>query len=129
MNSVEERGLSLVDTKDAALRQKLIMAGYTAPYAPRVYTLVRLLLVVALPVLVLLVFWLRASSPSMMKLYFSLVVAASMGLYLPNLFIRARADRRQQALINAFPTRLISCSCASRRGSVSKQPFLASAWR
>ncbi len=46
------RGLSLVDTKDEALRQKLIAAGYTAPYAPRVYTLVRLVLVIGLPVLV-----------------------------------------------------------------------------
>ena len=29
VNSVERRGLSLVDTEDAALRQKLIAAGYT----------------------------------------------------------------------------------------------------
>src|SRR5262245_51911827 len=39
VNTIENRGLSLVDTKDVALRQKLIAAGYPAPYAPRVYTL------------------------------------------------------------------------------------------
>jgi tight adherence protein C len=106
VNMIERRGLSLVDTKDAALRQKLIAAGYPAPYAPRVYTLIRLVLVIALPVFVLLSFWMTGSSPSMMKLYFSLVIAAAMGLYFPSLFVRARADRRQQALVNAFPDAL-----------------------
>src|SRR6478672_10571572 len=101
VNSIEERGLSLVDTKDASLRQKLVAAGYTAPYAPRVYTLLRLMLVIGLPLLVLLLFWVTGSSPSIMKLYLSLVLAAAMGLYIPSLFIRAKADRRQQALVNA----------------------------
>src|SRR5687768_2395918 len=36
VNSIEKRGLSLVDTKDAALRHKLVAAGFAAPYAPRV---------------------------------------------------------------------------------------------
>src|SRR4051794_24258790 len=36
VNSIEARGLSLVDTKDAALRQKLVAGGFTASYAPRV---------------------------------------------------------------------------------------------
>lgn len=106
VNSVERRGLSLVDTKDAALRQKLIAAGYTEPFAPRVYTLIRLVLVIALPVLVLTEFWLTGSSPSMIRLYFSLVIAAALGLYVPALFVRAKADRRQRALINAFPDAL-----------------------
>lgn len=106
VNTIERRGLSLVDTKDAALRQKLIAAGYAAPHAPRVYTLVRLVLVIGLPILVLMFFWVTGASPSMTKLYISLVVGALMGLYLPSLFIRARADRRQQALVNAFPDSL-----------------------
>jgi tight adherence protein C len=106
VNTIEKRGLSLVDTKDVALRQKMIAAGYPAPYAPRVYTLVRLVMVIGLPLFVLFIFWLGGSSPSMMKLYISLVVAAAMGLYLPNVFIRAKADRRQRALINAFPDAL-----------------------
>ena len=106
VNSLEKRGLSLVDTKDAALRTKMVAAGFTAPHAPRVYTLVRLVMVIGLPVFVLLFFWTSGSSPSMMKLYFSLVLAAVMGLYLPNIFIRARADRRQRELINGFPDAL-----------------------
>lgn len=106
VNTIERRGLSLVDTKDVALRQKLIAAGYPESYAPRVYTLIRLVSVVALPVLVLGFFSITGSTPGVIKLYFSLIVAAALGLYIPSLFIRAKADRRQRELINAFPDAL-----------------------
>ena len=106
VNSIENKGLSLVDTKDAALRQKLIAAGFPAPYAPRMYTLIRLILVIALPVLVLAFYWVTAASPSIAKLYITLVLAAAVGLYAPALFVRIRADQRQRALINAFPDAL-----------------------
>ena len=42
----------------------------------------------------------------MIKLYFSLVIAAALGLYVPALFVRAKADRRQRELINGFPDAL-----------------------
>ena len=92
--------------KDELLRHKLIMAGYTAPYAPRVYTLIRLVAVIGLPVLALLLFWATGKSPSLVKLYFTLVFAAALGLYLPALFVRIRADSRQKELINGFPDAL-----------------------
>src|SRR5688572_4053412 len=44
VNSIEKSGLSLVDTKDESLRKRLAAAGFTASYAPRVYTLLRLVL-------------------------------------------------------------------------------------
>ena len=106
VDAIEKRGLSLVDTKDKAIRQRLIAAGFTTPHAPRVYTLVRLVMVIGLPIVVLLYFWSTSASPSMLKLYFSLVVAAALGLYLPAVFVRARADRRQQDIINGFPDAL-----------------------
>jgi tight adherence protein C len=106
VNLIEKRGVSLVDTKDATLRHSLVAAGYPAPYAPRVYTLLRLALVVGLPVMVLLFFASSGSSPSMFKLYLSLVLAAAMGLYAPALYVRARADRRQTELVNSFPDAL-----------------------
>jgi tight adherence protein C len=106
VDAIEKRGLSLVDTKDKAIRQKLIAAGFTAPHAPRVFTLVRLVMVIGLPILVLLLFWSMGSSPSMIKLYFTLVIAAALGLYLPTVFVSARADRRQRDIINGFPDAL-----------------------
>ena len=106
VNTIEKRGLSLVDTKDAALRHKLASAGFTAPYAPRVYTLIRLVLVIGLPLLMVLYFWLTGSSPSIVQLYITLIIGAALGLYVPNLYVRARADRRQRELINGFPDAL-----------------------
>ncbi|MGH6729241.1 MAG: hypothetical protein ACREBK_03735, partial [Sphingomicrobium sp.] len=38
VNSIESKGLSLVDTKDISVRRQLVAAGFAAPYAPRVYT-------------------------------------------------------------------------------------------
>ena len=55
VNSIEQRGISLVDTRDAKLRQRLIAAGFTATYAPRVYTLIRLVAVIGLPILLMVV--------------------------------------------------------------------------
>jgi tight adherence protein C len=106
VNSIEKRGLSLVDTKDASLRQKLIAAGFAASYAPRVFTLLRLVLVIGLPILVLLFFAASGSSPSLLKLYVALVIAAALGLYVPSLFVQARADRRQREIVNGFPDAL-----------------------
>jgi len=106
VNSIEKTGLSLVDSKSDAVRQKLAAAGFGAPYAPRVYTLIRLAGVIGLPVLIFLSFELGGSSPSVLKLYIWLVIAAAAGLYLPSLFVQAKADRRQQDLINGFPDAL-----------------------
>jgi tight adherence protein C len=106
VNAIENSGVSLVDTKDKALRQRLIAAGFTAPHAPRVYTLVGRVLGIALPVLLVSFYWVSGSSPSLMRIYFSAMLAALMGLYLPSLFVRARADRRQKEILNAFPDAL-----------------------
>src|SRR5258705_1960295 len=106
VNSIEKSGLSLVDSKNEAVRQKLAAAGFTAPYAPRVFTLIRLVGVIGLPVLVFLSFQFGESSPSVLKLYIWLIVAAAAGLYLPSLLVQAKADRRQRDLINGFPDAL-----------------------
>ena len=106
VNSIEKSGLSLVDSKDEALRGKLAAAGFTAGYAPRVYTLLRLVLVLGLPITVFLLYWVGGSSPSVLKLYISLIIAAAAGLYLPSLFVQAKADRRQRDLVNGFPDAL-----------------------
>ena len=103
VNAIEKTGIPLTDTKKDEVRQKLIAAGFTSPVAPRVYTLVRLALVIGLPLWVLLMMWMAGSSPGPFKLYRNLVIAALAGLYLPSVYIRAKADRRQREIINAFP--------------------------
>jgi tight adherence protein C len=106
VNGIEKAGLSLVDTRDDSLRKKLVAAGYTATYAPRLYTLIRLVLVIGLPVSLFALMWSTGSTPSILKVYAAVVISALAGLYLPAIFIAAKADRRQQEIINGFPDAL-----------------------
>ena len=106
VTAIEKAGIPLVDTKDATLRSRLVAAGYKQEYAPRVYSLIRLIMVIGLPIGILGAMWATGSAPSTMKLYLTAMIAALAGLYLPSLWIRAKADRRQRQIINGFPDAL-----------------------
>jgi tight adherence protein C len=106
VNAIEKAGVPLVDTKDATLRSRLAAAGYTQGHAPRIYSLVRLITVIGLPLAAFALIWASGSSPSSTRLYIVGLIAAAVGLYVPSLWIRARADRRQQLIINGFPDAL-----------------------
>jgi tight adherence protein C len=106
VTAIEKAGIPLVDTKDATIRSRLVAAGYKQEYAPRVYSLIRLIMVIGLPLAAFAILWAAGSSPSLTKLYFIGAIAALLGLYLPNVWVRARADRRQQQIINGFPDAL-----------------------
>ena len=106
VQAIEKSGIPLVDPKDPALKTRLAAAGFTALRAPQVYSLFRLGLVVALPVGIFAWMWLFDVRPSPFKLYLLGAVAAVAGLYIPSLFIRAKADRRQREILNGFPDAL-----------------------
>src|SRR5688572_7774162 len=57
VTAIEKAGVPLVDTKDATLRSRMISAGYSQEHAPRVYSLVRLVMVIGLPVGILSLLW------------------------------------------------------------------------
>ncbi|HET9398565.1 MAG TPA: type II secretion system F family protein [Sphingomicrobium sp.] len=106
VTAIEKAGIPLVDTKDATLRSRLVAAGYNQEYAPRVYSFARLAMVIGFPVAALAFMWAGGSSPSLIKVYLVGMIAAVLGLYLPTIWIRARADRRQREIINGFPDAL-----------------------
>ncbi|MBO6608736.1 type II secretion system F family protein [Altererythrobacter sp.] len=103
---IEAAGFSLSDTAESEISKQLKAAGYISQSAPRVYTLVRLILIFALPGLWLVAAWLRPEPPTLWQLYVGSAVLMIMGAYLPNLFIRAKADRRRQEIVNGFPDSL-----------------------
>jgi tight adherence protein C len=105
-DAIERRGISLVDTRGEALRSKLIAAGYKSPAAPRIFTLVRLTLTLGLPLIFVLFSMNDPTPPSFFKLYLIGLMLAFVGLFLPNLWVRARADRREQEIVNGFPDSL-----------------------
>jgi tight adherence protein C len=100
---VEKAGISLVDTRSDSVRTKMIAAGYTAPVAPKIFTLIRLVLLFALPTIYVMFAYAGDSGPSPVQLYLVGIGLAIAGLYLPNLFISAKADRRRTEIINGFP--------------------------
>ncbi|RGP41024.1 hypothetical protein BPTFM16_01319 [Altererythrobacter insulae] len=103
---IENAGLSLSDTAESEITKQLKAAGYVSQSAPRVYTLVRLILIFALPGLWLLTAWMRTEPPTLWQLYIGSAILMVMGAYLPNLFVRAKADRRREEVINGFPDTL-----------------------
>lgn len=103
---IESAGLNLGDTAETEITKQLKAAGYVSQAAPRVYTLVRLMMLFALPGLFLLFSWSRPEPPSVLQLYIGSAILMVMGLYLPNLFVRAKADRRREEIVNGFPDSL-----------------------
>ena len=100
---IEKSGLNLTDTRGDKLRQKLVAAGYTSAAAPKIFTLTRLILVLLLPTAYLLLVSAGGEGLSFVRLYLFGSILALVGLYLPNLFVTAKADRRREAIRNGFP--------------------------
>jgi tight adherence protein C len=103
---IEKSGISLVDTQGDSLRARLVAAGYNSPLAPKVFTAIRLGMLVVLPTIFVSVVFLGGTEVSPFKLYLFGVALAIFGLYAPNLFISAKADRRRDAIVNGFPDSL-----------------------
>jgi len=102
-NRIEKAGLSLSDSKDDRLRNMLKAAGYTSPSAPRVFTFARLCLVFLLPGVFALIVFAMEEPPSFLAIYIIGSLLGLLGLFLPNLFVTAKADRRTEEIVNGFP--------------------------
>lgn len=103
---VERRGLSLNDSKADILGERLALAGYNQPYAVRAFVLIRTVLTLALPALTYAFILITGQQLTPLWLYASLVGAAAVGLYLPNIIVSSRADNRKQEILNGFPDAL-----------------------
>ena len=101
---IEKAGLNLADSDSDRLSAKLRAAGYKSPGAPRAFTLIRLVLLFALPLTyVVLAYSGSDEPPSFLKLYLVGSALALLGIYFPNIVVQAKADRRQEEIVNGFP--------------------------
>lgn len=105
-NSIEKAGVNLTDKGNDKLLKKLKTAGFRSASAPRVYTLVRILLTFALPSIWLLLVAVSDREITVATIYIVSAIAALVGFLLPPLFLEAKADRRREAIINGFPDSL-----------------------
>lgn len=106
VTEVEKRGLSLADSKGDQLTEKLMLAGFDQPWAPRAFVLARTVGTLGLPSLYLLMIALSGNWPSPGKLYMIMIGAAVLGLYVPNLIVSSRAENRRKELLDGFPDTL-----------------------
>lgn len=101
---IERTGLDLTDSKNERLRDRLIAAGYTHPSAPRIFTMSRIAVMAFLPLMfIVLTYGYMEEPPGFLTIYIGCSIMGLLGLYLPNLFIQAKADRRKEAIVNGFP--------------------------
>ncbi len=103
---IEKAGLNLDDTKGDVLRDKLRAAGFDSPLAPRLYSLLRLGLVVILPTAFVLGTLASGQELTFGRLYVIGSFCGVIGLLAPSIFVRVRADRRREAITNGFPDAL-----------------------
>jgi tight adherence protein C len=103
IEGIERSGLSLADTKSDVLRARMVAAGYSSPAAPRIFTLLRLVLVITLPVLLVTIFLMAGTTLSFVKLYLYGTIAALAGLYVPSMVVKSKTKQRSQAILNGFP--------------------------
>jgi len=103
IDRIEKMGISLVDTNNVTLRRRLIAAGYMSPDAPKLFTFFRLVLTFTLPAIFVLTSLGNPEPPTPLTLYMVASILAVFGLYMPNLYISAKASRRQEAIIHGFP--------------------------
>lgn len=101
--AIEAAGLNLADTNSDRLTQRLKAAGFTSPSAPRIFTLARLVLIFVVPIGYVLLAYSSGEPPSFLRLYLVGSLLAALGLFLPSIFIQARADRRKEEIVNGFP--------------------------
>jgi len=101
--TLEQAGLDLADTKSERLTKRLRDAGYKSPYAPKVFTLARIAMLFALPVVYLLIANLAGKPPSFLTGYVVSAFLALIGLYAPNLFVSIVAGRRRDEISRGFP--------------------------
>lgn len=101
--AVEAAGIDLSDTKQDRLAMFLRSAGYSSPVAPRVFTLIRLVLVFALPLTYLALDFLTGDPPSFLRAYIVCAILALIGLYLPNLVVHIRGENRREEVRSGFP--------------------------
>lgn len=90
----------------SALRLRFGHAGWRSPVALQIYFTSKTLLTLLLPALAWAVLDTQAWPTNPMLRLALLVAAAALGYYLPDAVLRLRVQRRQRALLHAFPDAL-----------------------
>lgn len=90
----------------SALQQRLMSAGFRRQASPAIFTGVKVLVAVGLPLIVWLLPIPALDEASLPKALFAYLIAAGAGLYGPDLWLHQACSARQLRLVNGFPDAL-----------------------
>jgi tight adherence protein C len=100
--TVAARLAAASDTETAALRKRLLQAGWRARNAADVFNAIRVIATLGLGALGLLI----TAGKSPLSLAFGGLLGASIGYYVPAILVTNALQKRQQVLMKAFPDAL-----------------------
>jgi len=92
--------------ENSPLRTRFMNAGLRSPSAPAVFFGTKTLLALALPLVLFVALTTSGASYGTNALLFWLLLAASLGYYLPNIILRNLIARRQREIFETFPDAL-----------------------
>ncbi|MFS0756265.1 type II secretion system F family protein [Noviherbaspirillum sp. 1P10PC] len=92
--------------ENSALRTRFMNAGLRSPSAPAIFFGAKTLLALSLPSVLFIALSTSGSSYGTNALLFWLLLAASLGYYLPNIILRNLISRRQREIFETFPDAL-----------------------
>lgn len=90
----------------SALSQRLMSAGYRREQAPAIFTGVKVILLVVVPVVVFLLPIKALDEGPIMQTLFAYVMLAAAGLYGPELWLQRASSQRKTRIVNGFPDAL-----------------------
>ena len=90
----------------SAIRTRFITAGFRHPSAPAIFFAGKTILALGLPLLAWIILSGRTPAVGTMPMLFCLLLAATIGTYLPNMLLARAIAKRQLEIVQSFPDAL-----------------------
>jgi tight adherence protein C len=103
MDSLYKLSLPAEGWGDSQIRLKFLRAGFRQSDAPRIYYVIKSLLVLVVPVLVWLGLWLFKPAWPSSQMAFVTLLTAAVGYYGPDVFLQWRTQSRRDTLQRGLP--------------------------
>lgn len=103
LESLSKLSLPKEGWQDSSIHLKFLRAGIRGNHAPKIYYAVKSLLTFGIPILLALITWPYAGSMGLSKFGFMLLLVATLGYYLPEIYLSTRTDKRVKDTQEGLP--------------------------
>lgn len=103
LESLSKLSLPKDGWQDSSIHLKFLRAGIRGNNAPKIYYAVKSLMTFGIPLLLALITWPYAGDMGLSKFGFMLLVVATLGYYLPEIYLSRRTDKRVKDTQEGLP--------------------------